>query len=129
MELTEQQKAFMEFLLDPDSSKPSQRDWCAENGVSVRTAISWKKNKLFRDEWEKRAYEIHGGPERISKIVDKLYDRAIEGDVKAMQLYLQYVDKFTPKKEIVTESKALAEMSDEELADLGENIINLRKAK
>lgn len=128
MELTEKQKLFIEFLIDPEKSI-SENQWCVENDVPVRTKTSWKKHRLFREEWEKRSYEVYGGPEKVNAIVEAVYQSATKGDMKAAQLYLQYVDKFTPKKEIVTEAKSLKDMTDEELAELGENVIALRQAK
>lgn len=126
MELTEKQLAFLEFLLDPDSNKGSQNKWCRDNGVPERTACWWKKQPLFRETWEKRSYEIYGGPDRVNKVIEALHQKAINGDVRAAQLYLQYVDKFTPKTEITTPTKTLEELSDEELAALGDNITALR---
>lgn len=129
LELTEKQKAFIEWLVDPSAAKGTQGKWCEDNGVSVRTATSWKKHKLFKEEWEKRAYEIYGGPERVAMVVDALFLAATVGaDVKAMQLYLQFVDKFTPKREVVnTDRKEIADLSDAELAALADNITVLRQ--
>lgn len=129
VELSEQQQAFIEYLVDPDPSKPNQADWCAQNGLPVRTGTSWKKKKLFRDEWEKRAYEVYGGPERVNRVVDALFEKAVGGDVRAMEKYLQFVDKFTPKREVINTTRGMEELDDSELAALGENITALRARK
>ena len=128
MELTELQQEFLDWLLDPNK-EISQNQWARDHHVSSRTIANWKNSPLFRGEWDRQAYQLYGGPEKVNKIVDAVFEKAVSGDMKAAQLYLQYVDKFTPKREIITETKALAEMSDEELAELGENIVNLRQAK
>lgn len=125
--LTEKQMAFIDFLVDPQADKPSQAAWCAANGVAVRSATNWKKEKSFRDEWEERAYEIYGGPDLVGRIVQAVYERAVAGDTRAAQLYLQYVDKFTPKREVVsTSNKGLTEMSDAELEEALKNVHSLR---
>lgn len=129
LELNEKQRAFVEYLVDPDPSKGTQLAWCEANGVAMRTATSWKKHPLFKDEWERRAREVYGGPEKVNQIVDALFGAAVGGDVKAMQLYLQFVDKFTPKREVVTTDRTLADMSDEELTQLADNITHIRSRK
>jgi hypothetical protein len=130
LELNEKQKALIEWLLDPSKDKGSLEQWGEDNGVARRTVFNWKRHRLFREEWEKRAYEVYGGPERVNAVVDSLYKKAVvDGEVRAMQLYLQYVDKFTPKREVVNTTRGLEELSDEELASLGDNITTLRTRK
>jgi hypothetical protein len=47
-----------------------------------------------------------------------LYRQAADGDVKAAALYLQYIDKFTPKRRVlVDDDRSATGMSDEELAE------------
>lgn len=126
-ELTDLQKEFLEWLVDPNK-QGTQEQWAKAHGVAVKTPYNWKKESIFRKAWEDRAYELSGGPERVTAVIDKLFEKAtVDGDVKAMQLYLQYVDKFTPKRQVETVSKQLADLSDEELAAMGDNIARLRK--
>lgn len=129
MELTEKQELFLEFLLDPRKDKISQNEWSRQNEVPIRTVMSWKQNKLFREVWEKRSYSLYGGPEKVNRIVNAVFEKATAGDMKAAQLYLQYVDKFTPKKEIITETKTLADATDDELAELVENVVQIRRER
>ena len=131
VELSEKQKAFIEYLVDPSGDKGSMEKWGVENEVPRRTMFNWKRNRAFRLEWEKRAYEVYGGPDRVDAVVNAIYRKAtIDGDVRAMQMYLQFVDKFTPKREVInTTSAQLSELSDEELANLGENITALRQRR
>lgn len=127
--LSADQAKYLEFLVDPDPTKPSIEQWCKDNGISSRTARFWKKEKYFIHAWEDRSYEIRGGPDRVEAVVDAIYQKAIGGDTRAAQLYLQYVDKFTPKREVVNRNENLRELSDEELTALGDNIEALRKRK
>ena len=67
-------------------------------------------------------------PERVQSVIDALWQQAANGDVKAASLYLQYIDKFTPKRKVsVEDDRDVAAFSDEELADAMEaEVINLR---
>jgi hypothetical protein len=38
-------------------------------------------------------------------VIDALFAAAAGGDIKAAALYLQYVDKFTPKRRIVVDDE------------------------
>lgn len=126
--VTELQVEFIDWLLDPSKDKGTQLAWSEAHGISMRSLQVWKKDKRFIDEWEKRAAEAYGGMERLQKILDTLYETAIDkGDVKAINLYLQYVDRYTPRKVVVKEGTSVQDLSDEELAQLGENITRLRK--
>lgn len=64
-------------------------------------------------------------------MIDSLWQRASDGDVKAASLYLQYIDKFTPKRKVVVDDERDIEgYSDEELAEaLEAEVINLRMVK
>jgi ribosome-binding protein aMBF1 (putative translation factor) len=56
-------------------------------------------------------------PERTQSVVDALYKQAAQGDVKAASLYLQYIERFTPKRRVVVDDEREASgMSDAELA-------------
>ena len=51
-------------------------------------------------------------------MIDALFRQAADGDVKAASLYLQYIDKFTPKRRVVVDDeRAASGLSDLELAD------------
>ena len=48
----------------------------------------------------------------------RLFAQAAAGDVKAASLYLQYIEKFTPKRRLVVDDeRAVSGLSDSELAD------------
>ena len=46
-----------------------------------------------------------------------MHSQAVGGSVQAASLYLQYIEKFTPRRKIVVEDRDAAAMSDTELAD------------
>jgi len=46
-----------------------------------------------------------------------LHSQAVGGSVQAASLYLQYIEKFTPRRKVVVEDRDAAALSDDELAD------------
>ena len=77
----------------------------------------WKSDPRFVREWDRRAAELNVHPERTQSVVDALYKQAAQGDVKAASLYLQYIERFTPKRRVVVDDEREASgMSDAELA-------------
>ena len=76
-----------------------------------------KRDHRFIKEWDRRAAELNINPERVQSVIDSLWQRASDGDVKAASLYLQYIEKFTPKRKVVVDDERdVAGFSDEELA-------------
>ena len=68
--------------------------------------------------WDRRCAELNIHPERTQSVIDALFRQAADGDVKAASLYLQYIDKFTPKRRVVVDDeRAASGLSDLELAD------------
>jgi len=69
-------------------------------------------------EWDRRCAELNIHPERTQSVIDSLFKQAADGDVKAASLYLQYIDKFTPKRRVVVDDDREASgLSDAELVD------------
>ena len=112
-------KAFLEWLLQgPERVPYTQREWAKQNDIHEDSLRRIKRDPRFVKEWERRAAELNINPERVQSVIDALWQRAADGDVKAASLYLQYIDKFTPKRRVaVTEDRDVASMSDNELAD------------
>lgn len=117
-EVSDLQAEFIDWLLDPEK-KGSQNEWARAHGVSPSTLSFWKKTDvIFKTAWERRAAELNISPERIQDIVNKLFAKAKEGDVKAIELYLRFTEKYTPKVDLSKPAEtSLSEMSDEELQE------------
>jgi hypothetical protein len=97
----------------------TQREWAVENGLHEDTMRRWKSDPRFVREWDRRCSELNVNPERVQGVVEAMWRKAAEGDTKAAALYLQYIDKFTPKRRVVVEDdRAASALSDAELADL-----------
>ncbi len=108
---------FLDWLLSEVREPATQKEWAVENGVNERTVRRWKADSRFIREWDRRAAELNVHPERTQAVVDALFKQAADGDVKAATLYLQYIDKFTPKRRVVVDDERDASgMSDAELA-------------
>lgn len=127
--VTELQYEFIDFMLTPGHA--SQAQFARDHHMSHNTLVAWKKSRFFMEEWDKKAKKINGGIERVQRVIDALFTRAVDfGDVKAMSLYLQYVKEFTPTTRVVEEDRSVKDLSDEELADALERpITQLRSVK
>jgi hypothetical protein len=108
----------LEWLLrGPEREPRTQREWATENTIHEDSIRRIKRDARFIKEWDRRAAELNINPERVQSVIDSLWQRASDGDVKAASLYLQYIDKFTPKRRVVVDDdRDTAGLSDEELA-------------
>lgn len=113
--LTEGQLAFLEWLTDPERAG-SQNGFAANLGVDSGTLSKWKKDPWFRDAWNQRLAELNVSPERTQNVVDAAYKLAIRGDVQAMKLYLQLIERISPDNTVVIKDRRAAELSDADLA-------------
>ena len=112
-------QAFLEWKLQgPDRDPEFQYEWARANGVHEDSVRRWKRDPRFIKEWDRRCAELNIHPERTQSVIDSLFRLASDGDVKAASLYLQYIDKFTPKRRVVVDDERVASgLSDAELAD------------
>jgi len=127
--MPKQWRNLLEWLLQgPDRSPSTQKAWAAENDIHEDSIRRIKRDARFVREWDRRAAELNVNPERVQSVVDALWQRASAGDTKAASLYLQYVEKFTPKRKVVVEDREASTMSDSELADALESEITTLRA-
>jgi hypothetical protein len=124
LNLTEVQRRYLDWLCTPPSERqPVSKNKFAELvGKSARTLRDWEAKPVFRDEWERRAKDVQGSPERHQRVLDTLFQKAADGDVQAAKLWLTALEKIAPPSlkvdQTVTSKKVLAELSDDELAEL-----------
>ena len=105
------------FLRGPEREPRTQREWAASHDIHEDSLRRIKRDNRFIKEWDSRAADLNINPERVQSVIDSLWQRASDGDVKAASLYLQYIEKFTPRRKVVVEDdRAVAGFSDEELA-------------
>lgn len=110
-----QQSEFLDWLLSDPKDPASRTVWCEQHGVHPDTPKRWKRDKRFNEEWERRAREKNISVDRVQSVVDSLHNAAINGDVKAASLYLQYIDRFTPKRVVKVEDSETKGLSDDDL--------------
>lgn len=118
--LDERQEKYLNWLLVPAPMREpkTQEAYAAQEGVDSTTLRRWQKKPHFKAEWQKRVEELQGSPERTQKLLDTIYQRALGGDNKAAQLYLQATNRLAPTQVNVTHTQSLAEISDADLEDL-----------
>lgn len=86
--------------------------------VDVKTLRRWEKKDTFRQQWQSRVDDIQGSPERTQGVLDMLYAKAMDGDTKAAQLYLQATNRMAPPTIEVKNERKASELSDKELDEL-----------
>lgn len=115
------QEKYLNWLVVPAPMRePSSKEAYAKaEGVDVTTLRRWEKKPVFKQEWQKRVEELQGSPERTQKLLDTIYQRALGGDNKAAQLYLQATNRLAPTTiNVEHTSKPARELSDSELEEL-----------
>lgn len=118
--LDSRQEEYLGWLCTaPSEREPASKEaYALSIGVNVSTLRRWEKKEVFRKAWQARVDEVQGSPERSQRLLDTLYGKALEGDIKAAQLYLQATNRMAPPTMTVKTERATAELSDSELDEL-----------
>lgn len=118
--LTQTQTDYLEWLCTAPSERtpPTKVKFADMVGVDSKTLRRWEKKPVFRDEWERRVNQIQGSPERTQRLLDTLYAKALDGDTKSAQLYLQATNRMAPQTLEIKSDKSAAQLSDTELDEL-----------
>lgn len=114
--LDSRQLQYLEWLVTPSSERipRTQAEFARHINVDPTTLRRWEKKPDFKKEWDKRVSEIQGSPERTQKLLDALYAKALGGDNRAAQLYLQATNRLMPATP-QSQTTVASELSDEEL--------------
>lgn len=117
--LDARQTQYLEWLVTPSHERVprTQGEMARLLGVDPTTLRRWEKRPTFKTEWDKRVNEIQGSPERTQRLLDALYEKALGGDNRAAQLYLQATNRLVPQVTI-NNATSTADLSDEELDKL-----------
>ena len=97
--------------------------------VNVTTLRRWEKKEIFVNQWKTAVDEVQGSPERTQRLLDTLYAKALDGDTKSAQLYLQATNRMAPPTVTVQSNKKAAELSDAELDSLIAAVAEREKAQ
>ncbi len=128
--LDERQEKYLNWLLVPQGYRtpPTQEAYAKVEGVDPVTLRRWQKKPHFKAEWEKRVQELQGSPERTQKLLDEIYNRALQGDNKAAQLYLQATNRLAPQTVNINHTQSLSEISDKDLEELIASVARTEQA-
>ena len=128
--LDERQEKYLNWLVVPAPMRQpaTQEAYAKQEGVDSATLRRWQKKPYFKAEWQKKVEELQGSPERTQKLMDTIYQRALGGDNKAAQLYLQATNKLAPQQVNITHTQSLAEISDKDLEELIASVASTEKA-
>jgi hypothetical protein len=118
--LSQEQQRYLDWLCTaPAERQPSSKKAMADAvGVDITTLRRWEKKPYFKEEWQKRVDDIQGSPERTQQLLDTLYKKALDGDTKSAQLYLQATNRMAPPTVEIKSDRKAADLSDEELDQL-----------
>ena len=118
--LSQKQTEYLDWLCTAPSERSplTKQAFATAIGVDVKTLRRWQAKPVFRDEWEKRVNQIQGSPERTQRLLDTLYAKALDGDTKSAQLYLQATNRMAPPTVEIKSDRAAAQLSDAELDEL-----------
>lgn len=118
--LDARKEAYLEWLTTPPGERQpeSKAKYAVHVGVAEQTLRRWEKEKLFREEWRRRSDEVVGSPERQQKLLDRLFEQGMQGDVKAADLFLRVTGKLVPPPVTIKDERKVEQLSDAELAAL-----------
>jgi hypothetical protein len=129
--LTQQQQVYVDWLCTAPSERlpATKKAMALELGVDITTLRRWEKKEVFRNAWKDSVDEVQGSPERTQRLLDTLYSKALDGDTKSAQLYLQATNRMAPPTVTVQSNKKAAELSDAELDSLIAAVAEREKAQ
>ncbi len=111
--LTASQEAYLDWLVDPQRVG-SKQDQAEKFGVAPSTVYRWEQAPHFRKAWSDRVQELGGDPDRVQKVYDTLYAKALEGDTRSAELWLKAIGKLNQTQEVV-HRKSARDLTNDEL--------------
>lgn len=118
--MPELQSEYLDWLLSDDRFPDTEAEWCRAHNVARDTCAKWKRDRRFKEQWERRATDKNISPDRLQRVIDVLYTSAVgTGDVAAAKQFLLYAEKLLPPKEVrrdasvmhLTDAELLAEVN------------------
>lgn len=130
MTLTAPQEKYLDWLCTAPSERvpASKNKYSVENSVDISTMRRWEKKDIFRSRWKTQVDDIQGSPERTQKLLDNLYNKALEGDTKSAELYLKATNRMAPPSVTISSNKKTVDLTDAELDSLIATIAEREKA-
>ncbi len=130
MTLTAPQEQYLDWLCTAPSERvpASKNKYATDNAVDISTMRRWEKKDIFRSRWKTQVDDIQGSPERTQKLLDNLYNKALEGDTKSAELYLKATNRMAPPSVTISSNKKTVDLTDAELDSLIATIAEREKA-
>lgn len=115
--LTQEQEQYLAWLLTPETQRQPllKREWAEAHDVHQNTLTNWEKKKNFIERWRMGIEGLNQSPERTQKLLDALYDKGLEGDVRSAELYLKATGNMPNQTVNIKNETSVKEMSDEDL--------------
>ena len=130
MTLTVAQQNYLDWLCTAPSERvpASKAKYAIEHVVDISTLRRWEKKEVFRSQWKQQVDEVQGSPERTQRLLDNLYNKALEGDTKSAELYLKATNRMAPPSVTISSNKKATELTDAELDSLIAAVAEREKA-
>ena len=118
--LSAPQQRYLDWLCTAPSERvpASKAKYAIEHVVDISTLRRWEKKEVFRSQWKEQVDEVQGSPERTQRLLDNLYNKALEGDTKSAELYLKATNRMVPPSVTISSNKKATELTDAELDSL-----------
>lgn len=115
------EETFLNWLLTPESERTprTKKELAEQIGVHPSTLTTWRRNYHFAAEYDRRWRELAGDGEKAEAVVNKLHEKALNGDVRSMDLWLKWRGEFHKAESGSSEDfDDLRELSDDDLIRL-----------
>jgi hypothetical protein len=119
--LNKKQKDYLEWLILPKEDRiPNTKvAYAKELGVTEQALRVWEKLPEFKELFEVRLKSMAASPERTHMLLDSLFNRGLNGDTRAADLYFKAIGAYPdPKATINIKKESARELSDDELQSL-----------
>ena len=128
--LSASQQRYLDWLCTAPSERvpASKAKYAIEHVVDISTLRRWEKKEVFRSQWKQQVDEVQGSPERTQRLLDNLYNKALEGDTKSAELYLKATNRMAPPSVTISSNKKATELTDAELDSLIAAVAEREKA-
>ena len=137
--LTQEQEEYLAWLLTPEHQRQPllKKEWAAAHNLHHNTLTNWEKKKNFIERWRLGIEGLNQSPERTQKLLDGLYDKGLDGDVRSAELYLKATGNMPNQTVNIKNETSVKDMSDEDLErmilEIGQkqksNVVALKKAE
>jgi hypothetical protein len=119
-QLSKVQEEYLAWILLPEPARvpSSKRQWAEKHDVHYNTVNNWEKSKVFQARWKEGVDGMAQSPERTQRLLDSLFNKGLDGDVRAAQLYLTATGQMPQNQTLNIKHENAKSLSDEELESL-----------